>query len=447
MSYTYTTALGDGVTRSFPFSFAGQDTGYLAVSNISVFVAGVLVSNYQIRPASPNVVEFTAAPQVGAEILIRRIMPKTTPYADFSRGNPFSQDTLNNTNLQMLYLLQEVYDGYLPDGFYFRVDIDMRGQRIKNLGDGIDSGDAINKSQLDVEHNKNTEQDSRLTAIEDAITTPAIVDYVSQVYTATGGETQVNTFNNLYAGAIYINGIYQHKLGGAYTQTGGVVTFAEPLIAGSQVYFILGSKVPVEGLYPTIDSFVQLQDMVSDLNGDVSGLTTSISTINGQVSTINTAISNRAMKGVNSDITALTSLSGGITGVTTGAAAASGIIGQVIESAASGETTLTTAVSANCHQVTLPAGEWVVDGVVRYTNSNSLTARSFGLSTTSATLPTNFYDKYETTTTLAAGLSTIPAPSRVYRFSAPTTIYLVVRATFASGPNTATGYIRARRTR
>lgn len=284
MSYTYTVKVGDGVQKDFVFSFAGQDTGYLSPSNISVYVGGVLVSNYTIRISAPNTVTFDVAPPVGAEVLIRRIMPKEVPYTDFSRGNPFSQDALNNTNLQMLYLIQEIYDGYLPSGFFFRVDIDMRGHKFINLGDGVDDGDSVNMGQLTKEIVRNDTQDGRITALEDNVVAGEQANFFAQLYTATGGEVTINTTNNLFCAALYIQGLYQHKIAGAYTQVGGVITLSEPLQPGTQVYMILGTELPSDSIYATIESVTALQSVVDGIN------------------------SNYAKNGANSDITSLSGL-------------------------------------------------------------------------------------------------------------------------------------------
>lgn len=490
MSYTYDTKIGDGTTKSFTFSLAGQDNGYISVNNIHVFVAGVEVA-FSIISSSPNVVNLQTAPPVGAEVLIRRIMPKDVPYSDFSRGNPFSQDALNNTNLQQLYLLQEIFDGYLPSGFFFRVNIDMRGMRIVNLGDGIDAGDAVNKKQLDVEHDKNIQQDSRLVILEDAIRTATYVNYVSQLYVATGGEYSINTTNSLHAAALYIRGIFQHKAAGAYMQSGGVITFPEPLLAGDEVYIILGSDLPAESLYPSIESFNALQALVSGLNTNLTSLTSRVTTaegnINSQGSRISTVEGNYAKKGANTDITSLgglttalpvssggtggttpaaarngisaavvgsnnditslTNLSGGITGITTGAAAAAGIVGQALESISSSATTLTSGVSANVGSLVLPPGEWVVEGSVRYVNAGALNSRTFGINNATGTLPSDWYNKYDTTAVLAMGGSISQAPTRTFRVSANTTVYMVAQASFTMGATTAQGYLKARRIR
>lgn len=294
MSYTYTTSVGDGVTRSFPFSLAGQDKGYISPSNIVVFVAGVSVTNYQIRPASPNVVEFTSPPALGAEVLIRRVMPKSTPYADFSRGNPFSQETLNNTNLQMLYLLQEIYDGYLPEGFYFRVDIDMRGQKIVNLGAGTESGDAVNYDQW-INH------DERIVTLEDAIVSSDMtVRNLSVSTTTTEGQTSWTpgvTFTNAL---LFINGIAQNKLSGAFTITNNTINFPEPLRAGLNIYGLVGSGPTMPDEYLTQ---AELETLYFNLiNQRLDSAEVNLTTLNGQVVTINGQLVT-----INSSITSLSS--------------------------------------------------------------------------------------------------------------------------------------------
>lgn len=265
MAYTYVFATGDGVTTVFPFSFVGQDKAYVAPSNIHVFVAGVETSAFSVPFNDPNKVHFTTPPPIGAEVLIRRIMPRNVPYIDLSRGNAFSQDNLNNTQLQQLYLLHEVYDGWLPEGFYWRTDIDMGGHRIINLADGVDPNDGVNRGQLDVALNKNVEQDGRLDSIEDAINLNNVVTFMAQTYTATGGETTIATTNGFYAGALYKNGLFQHKLDGAYTQTGGTVTLSTPLREGDKVYLILGVDQPVSTIDDILVRLASLEARVAAL--------------------------------------------------------------------------------------------------------------------------------------------------------------------------------------
>ncbi|QHJ81667.1 MAG: hypothetical protein [Caudoviricetes sp.] len=502
MSYTYSTAIGDGVTTTFPFSFAGQDNGYIATSNIHVYVAGTEVP-FSILSNDPNRVYLTTAPPIGAEVLIRRIMPKDIPYSDFSRGNPFSQDTLNNTNLQQLYIVQEIFDGYLPIGFFFRTDIDMGGHKFINLGDGVNPGDSVNFGQLSVEHDTNVEQDSRLDILEDALATTTIVNYVSQLFVSTvGGETSINTTGGFHAGAVYHNGIFQHKAAGAYMQTGGVVTLAEPLVLGDEVYLILGSDLPEESLYPSIESFNTLQDLVDEINsayarkGDntditsLSGLTTALSVTQGgtggttqataragvgaAASGANTDITSlgglttplsvaqggtggatpaaarngisAAVVGGNNDITSLETLTNGIKATTTGVAAAADRVASILTAVSPSPVGIGTGVNVNAVSLALPAGDWEIDCALQLTNSGSVTSRQFGLSLTSAVLPTNWYEKYSTTANLTGGVTSIDGVPLRINVAATTTVYLVINIAFV-GTCTVLGYIRARRAR
>ena len=153
-----------------------------------------------------------------------------------------------------------------------------------------------------------------------------------------------------------------------------------------------------------------------------------------------------AASGSNGDITALTGLSGGISGRIDGAAAAAGVVGEVLSAATAAAVSVTSGTPLNVLSLSLPAGEYELESALLVTNSGNVTALSFGVSSTSAVLPSNWYDLYSITTTLAAGNSSRQGMSRRLRLSATTTVYLVAQATF-TGTCTAQGYIRAMRVR
>lgn len=153
-----------------------------------------------------------------------------------------------------------------------------------------------------------------------------------------------------------------------------------------------------------------------------------------------------AASGSNGDITALTGLSGGISGRTDGAAAAAGVVGEVLSAATAAAVSVTSGTPLNVLSLSLPAGEYELESALLVTNSGNVTALSFGVSSTSAVLPSSWYDLYSITTTLAAGNSSRQGMSRRLRLSATTTVYLVAQATF-TGTCTAQGYIRAMRVR
>lgn len=153
-----------------------------------------------------------------------------------------------------------------------------------------------------------------------------------------------------------------------------------------------------------------------------------------------------AASGSNGDITALTGLSGGISGLTDGAAAATGVVGEVLSTVTSAAVSVTSGTPLSVISLSLPAGEYELESALLVTNSGNVTALSFGVSSTSGVLPSNWYDIYSITTTLAAGASSRQGMSRRLRLSETTTVYLVAQATFTS-TCTAQGYIRAMRVR
>lgn len=285
MSYTFTTDVGDGVKTVFPFSFAGQDTGYLRVTDITVYVAGVSVP-FTINLTDPNKVYLTTAPAIGAEVLIRRIMPKNVPYSDFARGNPFSQDTLNNTNLQQLYVVQELLDGFLPDGFYLKQNVNMGGFKLINLGDGTQSGDSIRYEQW-------KDHDERIESLEDGIIDETQLRTIPWYLVAVGGETVLSPPYEFISALVFINGVFQNKNLGAYLiNPDSTITLAEPLIQGDEVYLLIGSGPAAP------DDYVTQTDLTNAFT----------EAVNDSNDYTDTQLLGKANKGANTDITSLSGL-------------------------------------------------------------------------------------------------------------------------------------------
>lgn len=233
MNFSYTRDTGNGVKTVFTMSFAGQDEGYLNASNIHVYVNGTEVP-FTINPTDPNKVYLSTAPAVGADVLIRRIMPKNVPYSDFKNGNPFSQDTLNYTQLQQLYVTQELLDGFLPDGFYFKQDVNMGGHNIKNLGEAVDPDDAIKKAVTD-------DLSNRVESLENGFQEVASGTIPWRLI-AVGGETSISPPYTFTSAMVFIKGVAQ-TLGAsyAYTITGNTIKLSEPLMAGDEVFILIGA--------------------------------------------------------------------------------------------------------------------------------------------------------------------------------------------------------------
>lgn len=244
MNFTFTTHVGDGTTTVFSFSFAGQDTGYIAESNLAVFVDGVTTA-FTVNRSDPNKVYLSTAPAAGKQVIIRRIMPKSVPYTDFKRGNAFTQDNLNRSFLQQLYVTQEMLDGYLPDGFYYKQDVNMGGYNIKNLGDAVDPDDAIKKEVTDG-------LSDRLTSLEGDMS--AVVNKtVPWNRVATGPETVLYPPYVFDTAMLFINGVTQTP-DKAYIISNNTIILAGPLKVGDQVFALIGDypATPVADNNPTI---------------------------------------------------------------------------------------------------------------------------------------------------------------------------------------------------
>lgn len=233
MNFSYTRDVGDGSKTIFTMSFAGQDEGYLSSTNIQVFVNDVPVP-FTLNVTDPNKVYLQTAPAVGADVLIRRIMPKNVPYSDFKNGNPFSQDTLNKSFLQQLYVTQELLDGFLPEGFYYKQDVNMGGHNIKNLGDAVDPDDAVKKEITD---NIN----DRVESLENGFQEVAS-GTVPWRFVAVGGEQQISPPYTFTSAMLFINGVAQtYGASYAYTVSNNKLYLSEPLMAGVEVFILVGA--------------------------------------------------------------------------------------------------------------------------------------------------------------------------------------------------------------
>jgi hypothetical protein len=144
---------------------------------------------------------------------------------------------------------------------------------------------------------------------------------------------------------------------------------------------------------------------------------------------------------------------GGIIGVITVSNATAGNVGQTIQtlvaSLANGGSpvSLTTNTPANVASISLTAGDWWVQGNVNFTETvATASARSAGISATSATLPTDGTEAAcGVQSTLTTEVNTItPAWKRV-NVSSTTTVYLVASAAFSAGTVAAYGSITALR--
>lgn len=143
-----------------------------------------------------------------------------------------------------------------------------------------------------------------------------------------------------------------------------------------------------------------------------------------------------------------------IQGITDGSSAASGFMGQIVSStvAVGSAVALTTGVTANVTSISLPAGEWYVNGQVDYraAATTSITILTQGISQTSAALGgQDTFTRNVSAAFVPTAANDVGIAIRGQRIllSSTTTIFLVANAVFTVASLSAYGTIEARRVR
>lgn len=272
MSYTYTQHTSDGVQVTWPFRFAGRDKSYIRASDLHVEKkdGGTWVVEERWQLSGTNQITLNEPLPDGIIFRIRRIVGKEHPYSEFERGVVLDMKALNNCFIQNLQALQETLDGFWPDGYYVKNDLDMGGHRIINLGAGIEPSDAVNKSQLDSVDNKHDEwnkrQDEMLENVRQSLVSTVAQRTIPWAYTAVGGEVEVSPPFLFTSALVFLNGVFQHQLDDAYSIVNNKIVLSEPLTKGDKVYLLIGSRpaAPVVGSTAKISMPVQEGSLTVD---------------------------------------------------------------------------------------------------------------------------------------------------------------------------------------
>lgn len=140
-----------------------------------------------------------------------------------------------------------------------------------------------------------------------------------------------------------------------------------------------------------------------------------------------------------------------IVGTATNDNATAGNIGEHTSSliAIGSAVSLTTATPANITSISLTAGDWDVTGAINFTEgSATVTVRTGGINTTTATLPTDGTEvENGTLTTVLSTKNSVTIPRKRISIAGTTTVYLVASSTFSAGTVAGYGQITARRVR
>ncbi len=160
--YSFSTAEGNGVDVTFPFAFVGVGKAYLRESDIHVFLRDSdptsptyqslteIVEDFAF-PTENTITMLTVvdAPTDGSNnIVIRRIMPKDTIFANVETDSIFRKRVLNNSFLQSLYVVHEALDGFLGANESVPVQIADLHDRVEhclrvNRDDTVDNANLV----------------------------------------------------------------------------------------------------------------------------------------------------------------------------------------------------------------------------------------------------------------------------------------------------------------
>jgi len=150
-------------------------------------------------------------------------------------------------------------------------------------------------------------------------------------------------------------------------------------------------------------------------------------------------------------VTGLSTLTGGIVGVSTNSSATAGNVGEYVSSVASGVGQGSTGTYANITSISLTAGDWDVTGQPSYqANSGTGLGQFFGAVSAysgSATTDHVLYDNVVEGVPSSSYNVTLTIAQWRVSLSATTTIYLKAALVWGSGTSTIAGRISARRVR
>lgn len=194
MAFSTQRAVSDGT-----LVLLGVSIEYIKQADISVFYDGLPADDATWNwVGSTTNIAFTPAVPNGVEVLLKRTTQIDKVINRFTAGAGFNNASMDTDFAQMLYLNQEAVEGAaLTDIFN---DVDFHGNKVTNVGDPVDPGDALNLSTYNT---LAANLVSEVTVIKEA--TEAVYDSFDDRYLGPKAvePTTDNDGNALINGALY----------------------------------------------------------------------------------------------------------------------------------------------------------------------------------------------------------------------------------------------------
>ena len=145
MAYSYNVYTGNGSTTQFTIGFS-----YIRREHVKVYVAYVDTAYTYVNNTT---VQLATAPGAGVRVEVRRVTPFTPALVDFADGSTLVAADLDTSNLQHLYLEQELDDANKQAIFVDPATglLTAANQRITNVANPVNAQDVSTKAYTDAQ--------------------------------------------------------------------------------------------------------------------------------------------------------------------------------------------------------------------------------------------------------------------------------------------------------
>ena len=161
MAYSRQRAVSDGTLQRLDVAIY-----YIRRADISVLLDGVRTDQWSWAGNS-DAVQFPSPIPSGVEVTIVRATQADRVIHEFAKGAKFVNTSMDEDFRQMLYLAQEYTEGGGPKDFF--ADVDMHGFKLRNVGDPVLPGDAVNLQSMNREYQSITDTANLAVAIANGV--------------------------------------------------------------------------------------------------------------------------------------------------------------------------------------------------------------------------------------------------------------------------------------